>query len=213
MKLNIVCAIVFLSGLLMVQGCGNSENEASVVPPVVKASSPKKVNVAALNRKLAANMTFSPAEELVALIKKGATPAAKNRYGLPVIFMAAERGELSVVKALIDAGADVNQTIGTSYNDDGVGYTGTVDGTPLCYAAKKGRVEVMVLLKQSGVDINGTGPEGTSPLMSAAESLQLESIEWLLANGSSTGKSKARDLAQRFINPDDKTKRIIQLLR
>ncbi len=166
-----------------------------------------------MNQRLVSRMTFSSTDEIVSLIKEGATPDAKNRHGLPVIFMATERGDVSIVKALIDAGADVNQAVGTSFNDDGMGYTGTMDGTPLSYAARKGHIAVMELLKKSGANLNGLGPEGTSPLMSAAESFQLESIEWLLRNGSTAGKSKALGFTKLMVNPNEKTKKIMQLLK
>jgi len=165
-----------------------------------------------LNRDLAAKMTFAEPEVIVALLKKGATPEAKNRYGLPVIFMAAERGDLTILEALVKAGADVNSKIGTTHNTDGIGYTGTADGTPMSYAAAKGKVEAMQFLLDNKADVNGAGPEGTTPLMSAAVTLQLESIQWLIKNGCTAGKEKALGSASMFINPDEKTKQIIQLL-
>ena len=60
--------------------------------------------------------------------------------------------------------------------------------------------------------VNGAGPEGTTALMSAAQLLQLESVQWLLENGSTAGKEKALGLASMFINPDEKTQQIIKLL-
>ena len=53
-----------------------------------------------LNRKLATRMTFGEPDEIIALLKNGATPEAKNRYGLPVIFLAAERGDVTILEAV-----------------------------------------------------------------------------------------------------------------
>lgn len=166
-----------------------------------------------LDQALSAKMTFGTAEEIKALLDEGASPGAENRYGLPVIFTAADRGEVPILEALVAAGAEVNATIGTRYNTDGVGYSGTVDGTPLGYAAAKGRLEAMAFLVQQGADVNGAGPEGTTALMRAAEGLQLEAVQWLLQQGSTAGKDKALALAQQFFNPDEKTQKIIRLLQ
>lgn len=166
-----------------------------------------------LNRKLASRITFGTPEEIDALIKKGASPDAKNRYGLPLIFMAAERGDIAILDHLVKAGADVNGKIGTTHNTDGMGYTGTADGTPMSYAAAKGKIEAMQFLLDKKADLNGSGPEGTTPLMSAARNLQLESVKWLIKNGSTAGKKKALGSVQMFINPDEKTQQIIKLLQ
>ncbi len=178
-----------------------------------KTKADKPVNVAKLNKELAARLIFAEPNEIIGLIKKGATPDAKNRYGLPVIFMAAERGEVTILEALVKAGANVNSKIGTAHNTDGAGYTGTADGTPMCYAASKGKVEAMQFLFDNKADVNGAGPEGTTPLMKASENLQLEAVQWLVNNGSTAGKEKALGYTKTLINADEKALKIIQLLK
>jgi ankyrin repeat protein len=158
-------------------------------------------------------MTFASPQQIADLLKRGATPEAKNRYGLPVIFTAAKRGDTAILDLLIKAGADVNSQIGTSFNDDGVGYSGTADGTPLSYAAGAGKLDAVKALKAAGADLNGAGPEGTTALVTAAEGNHLEIVQWLLENGSSKGRAQAVTVAQRFINPDETRQQIIQLLQ
>lgn len=201
------------SGAATTDRKASTKTQAVSKPAPPKTNTAKPANVAKLNKELAAKMIFGEPDEIIALIKKGSTPDAKNRYGLPVIFMAAERGDVIILKALIDAGADVNSKIGTTHNTDGAGYTGTADGTPLSYAAAKGKIEAMQLLLDNKADVNGAGPEGTTPLMSATEHIQLEAVQWLVNNGSNAGKDKALSKASMFINPDEKTQQIIKLLK
>jgi len=229
MKRRSKLSALLLTGAMLLTSCGdnpgtksaesNATSRIKEMDKVLKElSTPEalKNDPAAtlpLNRDLAAKMTFAEPDVIIALIKKGATPEAKNRYGLPVIFMAAERGDVTILEALAKAGADVNSKIGTTHNTDGIGYTGTADGTPMSYAAAKGKIEALQFLLDHKADINGAGPEGTTPLMSAAQLLQLEAVQWLVKNGSTAGKEKALGLASMFINPDEKTKQIIQLLK
>lgn len=190
-----------------------TKKQTTSKPASPKTQTAKPANVAKLNKELAARLIFAEPDEIIGLINKGATPDAKNRYGLPVIFMAAERGDVTILEALVKAGADVNSKIGTTHNTDGAGYTGTADGTPMCYAASKGKVEAMQFLLDNKADVNGAGPEGTTPLMRAAETLRLEAVQWLVTNGSTAGKKKALGFTTMFPNPDEKTLKIIQLLK
>jgi len=204
--------------LFLGTGCGDTDSVDNSIAPstrqAVKAreGGPDAAQIAELNVQLAAKLAIADKDEIASLLEDGATPQAKNRYGLPVLFIAAQRGDVGVIRLLIQAGADVNEKIGTSYNDDGVGYTGTVDGTPMSYAAGAGKVDAMDALRRAGADVNGTGPEGTSPLMRAAEAGHLDAVQWLIINGSTAGKKQALGLAQRIINPQENYQQIIRLL-
>jgi ankyrin repeat protein len=80
------------------------------------------------------------------------------------------RGHFDVVRALVDAHANVD-------------HASTTDGTtPLCIAAQKGHVEVVRVLIDAHADINQANRDGTTPL-SAAKSLKHHDIvEVLLVN-------------------------------
>lgn len=204
-----------------------AENDpASGYPAAVNRSTPRvsqpaakpAVNVARLNQDLVTAVRFNQPDKALAAIEAGATPEAKNRDGLPVIFIAAQMGDSRVVKALLDAGADPNAKIGTSYNDDGVGYSGTSDGTVLGYAAAKAQLQIMQDLVAAGADVNGSGPEGTTPLMQAVDSGDFETVKWLIDAGADpnakypTGGT-ALGIAQRTFNPDEERQKIIDLLK
>lgn len=195
----------------------NPASPANTPPPSTPTSAPV-ANVAQLNQELIKALSFNQTDQALAAIKAGATKDAKNRYGLPVIFLAAQAGQLEVVKALIAAGADPNATIGTSFNDDGAGYAGTVDGTVLGYAAAKGHGKVMYELVVARANVNGSGPAGTTPLMQAAEAGKFAVVKWLLDAGADPrAKNKTGGTAlgkvQMILNPDPERQKIIALLK
>jgi len=215
---------ILVLGLCMALWCGCGDGSKGESPPVpVAARAPSEsgaapakttaASVAQLNQELAAKMAFASLADIEKLLQQGATAGAKDRYGLPVIFIAARRGDVGIINALLKAGADANSRIGASYNDDGVGYAGTTDGTPMSYAAGAGKIEAMESLRKAGADVNGAGPGGTTALMQASEGGQLEAVRWLRQNASTAGRDHALTISQRFFNPDAKRKEITQLLQ
>jgi ankyrin repeat protein len=209
--------LALTAALGLIAGCEKSGDAPATSPvaaaPARVAAKVDPAKVAQLSQQLAARILFGNAEELANLLQQGATADAKNRYGLPVIFLAAQRGDAAILELLIKAGANVNSQIAVSYNNDGVGYSGTADGTPLTYAAGAGKVASLAVLHKAGADLNGQGPGGTTPLMRAAENNQLEAVQWLIEQGSFAGKDKALALCQRVVNPAEKTKEIMRLLK
>jgi uncharacterized protein len=77
-----------------------------------------------------------------------------------------------VARALIDAGADVNSR---SDNDFSV--------LPIHSAVAGGHDDVAAVLIDAGADVNATQPHGWTPLLGAAKTGSLASIERLLAAG------------------------------
>lgn len=73
-----------------------------------------------------------------ALLDKGVSANAKSDYGQTPLFFACDRGNLEMVRLLIDHGADVNVE-DTFYH-----------ASPLSWAAQKDRVEVVKLLLDHG---------------------------------------------------------------
>jgi ankyrin repeat protein len=98
------------------------------------------------------------------------------------------------VRALLDAGADVNEA-----DDDGI--------TSLSWAAISNRVELARLLIQRGADVNHVDKKGMTPLLYAASIDYGDSamIDLLLKSGAQAGaRTKegltALDLARKYQN-------------
>jgi len=82
----------------------------------------------------------------------------------------------------------------------------------MCYAAAKGKIEAMPFLLDNKADVNGAEAEETTALARASGNLQLEAVQWWVKNGSATGKGKALGFSRTFVNPDEKARKIMQLL-
>ena len=90
------------------------------------------------------------------------------------IQMAAEDGNIEVVKQHIAAGTDVNAK--------------EEDGTPLHYAAWNGHKEVVELLIAEGADVNAKTNDGKTPLDWAIDDKQTETAALLRKHGGKTGE-------------------------
>jgi uncharacterized protein len=83
------------------------------------------------------------------------------------LMMACLRGELELAKELIDRGADVNKP----------------GWTPLHYAATNGHLDIMELLFANSAYIDAESPNGTTPLMMAAQYASAAAVKRLLDEG------------------------------
>lgn len=106
--------------------------------------------------------------QVTSALRKGANVNVRFR-GRPVLLWAVQERHLSIVKALIRAGASVEAR-------DGDGFT------PLGHAASDGNLEVVAFLLESGANVNRRS-SGGSPLHSACAWNQLEIVKILLAHG------------------------------
>src|SRR5450759_4512327 len=85
------------------------------------------------------------------LLDRQAKVGARNRYGETALMFAA-KGNLEMVKLLVERGAAINQT---GWN-------------PLIYAAWQGKTDVVKYLLEKGAEIDALAPNGISALMMAA---------------------------------------------
>jgi ankyrin repeat protein len=111
---------------------------------------------------------------------------AANPAGETPLMMAALRGEIGVMKRLIERGAQLELP----------------RWTPLHYAASGPSLEAVRLLLDRGARIDSTAPNGNSPLMMAAGFGSIDSARYLLKRGADpTMRNKqdqtAADLARR----------------
>ena len=96
----------------------------------------------------------------------------EKENGLPLISVAAANRRLSVLKKLLDAGADVHKSSRTGM-------------TALHLAAYVGRSpDIMNALLQKGADIDSKDEDGNTPLhMVSRHQVSLRVFEWLVQNG------------------------------
>jgi len=95
---------------------------------------------------------------------------ARNAQDESPLMMAALKGNLEAVKALLARDADVNKT----------------GWAPLHYAASAGsrqHVAIIALLLENNAYIDATSPNGTTPLMMAAQYGSNEAVQLLLDEG------------------------------
>lgn len=104
------------------------------------------------------------------LLAAGARPDDTDVVLTPLM-SAARRGEVGIMRALIDAGADVNRHDTRNH------------WTPLLHALHKEQGGAAALLLERGADPNEAGGSGETPLMLAALDNDTATVSALLAHG------------------------------
>jgi uncharacterized protein len=103
---------------------------------------------------------------------------ALNQAGESALMMAALKGEVAGARKLLSRGAKVNQP----------------GWSALHYAAAGTEVQLVRLLMEKGADLNAASPNGSTPLMMAAQYGSEEGVKLLLAGGADPKRRNQRDL-------------------
>ena len=101
-----------------------------------------------------------------------------TRGGATALFLAAQSGYLSIVLALLDAGAD--PSLGTTNHDT----------TPILIASSNGYLEVVRALLEAGADPSVATTDGWTPLYVASQKGHLDVVQALLNGGADPAKEK-----------------------
>lgn len=170
--------------------------------------------------------------ELVRLfLAYGADPDARNRYGDTALRCAVgwETEEVEVVKALIEANADVNISM-PILKAAGCGYTKTLrlliengakldvqddqGDTPLHQAAVYRRTEAVKVLLDNGAEIDVQDRLGNTPLSRAASQRNSEVMNLLLQRGASAGSVSMNGFSvmDKYVGRDKISKTTVELL-
>lgn len=120
----------------------------------------------------------SPKAVKVLLDQPGIDIDALNAAGESALMIAALKGDLADVKLLLDRGAKVNQA----------------GWSPLHYAATGPEVAIVKLLLDRGALIDAPSPNGSTPLMLAAQYGSEDNVKLLLARGADAGLRNQKDL-------------------
>jgi len=115
-------------------------------------------------------------EELRKYLKKGGSPNAVDKKGMPVLIIAAYRRRESIAKVLIDNDADVNATIPKKRKEIG-------GGTALIAAAGNGSAGIVRKLISKGAGVNQADANSFTPLMAAAYNGDKRNVSKLLEHG------------------------------
>lgn len=117
---------------------------------------------------------------LKALLAGGVVPNEKNapmmEGGKSIVFEAVDTGDVAIVRALVEAGADAKKA-----NDYEV--------PPLAEAARTGQLEMCQVLLKAGADPNAA-PAGFPLIYTPVNEGHLEVVRLLLASGAKLGEHK-----------------------
>ena len=114
-----------------------------------------------------------------------------DKVGENAMMMAALNDDLTIVKILIEKGAEVNKK----------------GWAPLHYAAANGNDEIVKLLLDHSAYVDAGSPNGTTPLMMAARGGHVSTVKLLLDNGADINVKNqigmtALDFAKQYKEPD-----------
>lgn len=113
------------------------------------------------------------------LARPGINIDALNQAGESALMMAALKGDLSGAQLLLERGAKVNQP----------------GWSPLHYAATGPDPKLVQLLLDRGAEIDAASPNGSTPLMMAAQYGSEDSVRLLLARGADAKRRNQLDLS------------------
>lgn len=138
--------------------------------------------------------------EVIALLKRGMDANSVDRSGQPVLHIAAREGNLDVLQALVQAGADIDKRNAMKETPIMLaalaGHTRLVEfllskeaqinhpgWTPLLYAATTGQNEIIKLLIENHAYIDSSSPNGSTPIMMAVRGGFQATVRLLLEEG------------------------------
>ncbi|XP_038621916.1 ankyrin repeat domain-containing protein 31 [Tachyglossus aculeatus] len=121
----------------------------------------------------------------------------RNAQGENCLHSAAEKGDLTLAKALIESGARVNQ-------QDHAGRTG------LHEASKRGFTKIIVELLKAGANVNSNDLDGISPLHDAVSGNHLKAAEILLRYGANPKQKDDRERSALDEATDEKMKMLLK---
>jgi ankyrin repeat protein len=106
------------------------------------------------------------------LLRQGANANAEDARGWTPLILAAQTGNVAMVRTLISAGANVNHRTSTKRGS-----------TALCFGVGGGNLDVVRAFLDSGADVNGKSRDGMTPLYFAASLGALPIAELLISKG------------------------------
>ncbi|KAI1203721.1 ankyrin repeat-containing domain protein [Nemania serpens] len=117
-------------------------------------------------------ITHSNKELITLLLTAGVKANGRGRCVGDPLRTAVAKGDLGIVKYIVDAGADVNAN-------------GRPQGapSPLQQAVGNGRLDIVDYLIRAGANVNGTGRFPSPPLLEAVRTGRLDMVDYLIGAG------------------------------
>ncbi len=136
---------------------------------------------------------------IISALEEGIDINIKDAQGFTPLIMAVSLGRNSIVKLLIDKGADVN------YEVQGF--------TPLMIAAQEGLTSIANMLIEANADINAKTADGLTVLMAAARDGHIDVITILLSKDVNVEATTNQGTTALMIADQFKQKAVFELLK
>jgi ankyrin repeat protein/biotin operon repressor len=157
-----------------------AKNDAQSVSRLIAAGADPNTKLPDGSSVLIAAAAFRSTKAAIVLVESGAEVKVADRRGNTPLHTAAQLGDLELVKNLLAKGADPNaRNAKALMNGPAVGPFRAQAGeiSPLHMAAKAGKLEIVKALLAAGADPKLKGEDGTTLLMQAAGSANVEVVK------------------------------------
>jgi ankyrin repeat protein len=160
------------------------KNDAKSVRNLLAAGADPNVKLPDGSSILIAAAAFQSSDAAIALVDGGAEVKVADRRGNTPLHTAAQIGDLELVKKLLDKGADPNARNAKALARTGQGGGGPFrppagEISPLHIAARANHLDLVKLLVIAGADPKLKGEDGTTLLMQAAGSANVQVVEYV----------------------------------
>ncbi len=157
-----------------------NKNDAASVKALLAAGASPNFTLPDGSSLLIAAAAFRSNEAAIALVEGSADVKAADRRGNTPLHTAAQNGAIELVKRLLAAGADPNARNLKVPGAIGPGAFRAPAGeiSPLHVAARANQLEIMKLLVAAGADTKLKAEDGTTLLMQAAGSSNIEVVQY-----------------------------------
>jgi ankyrin repeat protein len=160
------------------------KNDVTSIRTLLRAGANPNVSLLSGAKPLIVAMQYRHTPAALALIEGGAEIAVRDRAGSTTLHLAAQTGDMDLVRALLAKRADPNvrtpkSTAAIARGGGGFGRGGmTGDQTPLMMAARGDHEEIMRALVAAGADPALRAQDGSSLLMAAAAGGRLRTLRY-----------------------------------
>ena len=146
-------------------------------------------------------------------LTRGTDVNTLDKHGRRALVLAAGSGHIQVVKALLQAGAELDGSqIGGSE-----ALSGERGWMPLMAAARSGQTEIASLLLKTGANVNARNAQGETALMQAISSGSVATVRLLLEHGADpkahTGNQSVWEWAKEEEQDHDNALEILTMLQ